>query len=100
MALKIRLRQQGRTNARTYRVVLIDGRAQRDGAYLETLGHYNPTDRKNAQVNAERVSHWLALGAELSEGAAQIVAIAAPQVVAAQKAKVAAKKAAKRAKAA
>ncbi|MDN3507723.1 MAG: 30S ribosomal protein S16, partial [Simkaniaceae bacterium] len=35
MALRIRLRQQGRTNNLTYRLVVTDGRNPRDGKYVE-----------------------------------------------------------------
>ncbi|MGE5196713.1 MAG: 30S ribosomal protein S16, partial [Anaerolineae bacterium] len=34
MALKIRLRQQGRNNRQTYRVVVADIRSPRDGKYI------------------------------------------------------------------
>ena len=42
MALKIRLRAQGRNNRETYRLVVADGRSPRDGKYMEMLGWYNP----------------------------------------------------------
>ena len=42
MALKIRLRQQGRKNRPFYRMVVTDVRAPRDGKYCEALGWYNP----------------------------------------------------------
>ena len=42
MALKIRLRQQGKTNHLMYRLVVVDSRAPRDGKYLEMVGKYNP----------------------------------------------------------
>ena len=37
MALKIRLRQQGRTNRAFYRLVVTDSRSPRDGKYVEAL---------------------------------------------------------------
>ena len=45
MALVIRLRQQGRNNRQTYRVVVVDSRYPRDGKYLEMLGWYNPCEK-------------------------------------------------------
>ncbi len=42
MALKIRLRQQGRNNRPFYRLVVTDVRSPRDGKYVEMLGWYNP----------------------------------------------------------
>jgi small subunit ribosomal protein S16 len=37
MALKIRLRQQGCSNRQTFRVVVSDVRAKRDGKYVEKV---------------------------------------------------------------
>ncbi len=96
MALKIRLRQQGRTNRATYRLVVTDSRNPRDGRYLETLGWYNPVEveaDKNMNLKSERVQHWLDLGATLSERAQILVSKAAPHVIKALKDKVIAKKA-------
>lgn len=96
MALKIRLRQQGRNNRPFYRLVLTDARERRDGKYLEALGWYNPFESeldKSLSLNAERIQHWLNLGAELSECAQSLVAKQAPGVIRAQTAKVQAQKA-------
>ena len=90
MALKIRLRQQGRNNRPFYRFVLTDVRAPRDGKYLEALGWYNPFEAeldKSISLDAERVKYWLGLGAQLSESAQSLVAKIAPTVVSSCKAK-------------
>ena len=84
MALKIRLRQQGRKNQQTYRLVLCDSRAPRDGKYIETLGWYNPREsepEKNLNIQSERVEHWLSQGAILSERAESLLKRGAPQVI-------------------
>lgn len=82
MAVKIRLRQQGKKNRQTYRLVLIDGRSKRDGKYLENLGWYNPFEvQNNLSINAERVAYWLDKGAEISEQAKSLVAKSAPAVM-------------------
>jgi len=84
MALKIRLRQQGRNNRPFYRLVLTDVRAPRDGKYLEALGWYNPFESeqdKSLSLKAERIKHWLNLGAEISECAQSLVAKVAPSVI-------------------
>jgi len=84
MALKIRLRQQGRKNRPFYRVVVADVRSPRDGKYIEELGWYNPFEseqEKMVKVDAERITHWLDLGAEWSEVVEALVAKAAPAVV-------------------
>ena len=70
MALKIRLRRQGRKNHPFYRLVLIDARNPRDGKYKENLGWYDPfeaEEEKNLLVQADRVAHWLSQGAMLYE---------------------------------
>jgi small subunit ribosomal protein S16 len=83
MALKIRLRQQGRTNHTTYRLVVTDTRHPRDGKYIEMLGWSRPFDTKGqeSEVNGERIQYWLSQGAELSDNAQHFVARTAPAVM-------------------
>jgi small subunit ribosomal protein S16 len=82
MALKIRLRQQGRTNRQTYRVVVADSRNPRDGKYIEMLGWYNPFQAENnVQIDADRLNFWIKQGAEVSEKVEQLATRAAPLVV-------------------
>lgn len=84
MALKIRLRQQGRTNHHVFRLVVIDSRQARDGRYVEALGWYNPRAMQQEQtmaVKPDRVQHWIACGAELSEKAEALLLQAAPEVL-------------------
>lgn len=101
MALKIRLRQQGRNNRQSYRLVLTDVRAPRDGKYIENLGWFNPLEKEQDKamlINTERVQHWLNLGAEISHSAESLVAKAAPSVIRAQTEKAVAHKAKQTAK--
>lgn len=96
MALKIRLRQQGRNNRPFYRLVLADVRSPRDGKYQEALGWYNPFEseiEKGLSVDAERVQHWLDQGAEISERAQALIAKVAPAILRAQTERVLAHKA-------
>lgn len=84
MALKIRLRQQGRTNRTVYRLVLTDARSPRDGKYLEALGWYNPLESeldKMLSFKEDRIQHWLNQGAQLTETAAALVAKTAPNII-------------------
>ena len=86
MAVKIRLRQQGRKNRQTFRLVVTDIRNPRDGKYLETLGSYDPHSAKlNLQLNTERLNYWLSKGAELSPSAEKLVKGVAPEVIKALK---------------
>lgn len=87
MALKIRLRQQGRKNSPFYRLVVADGKSPRDGKYLEAVGWYNPFEEdfdKGFFVKPDRVQHWLDLGAQFTESAQTLVKRAAPSITTAQ----------------
>jgi small subunit ribosomal protein S16 len=83
MALKIRLRQQGRTNHTTYRLVVTDIRYPRDGKYIEMLGWSRPFDQagQKSSVNGERIEYWLNQGAEISDNAKILVSKLAPSVI-------------------
>lgn len=84
MSLKIRLRQQGKKNQIVYRLVLSESRSPRDGKYIEALGWYNPLatePSKAINVQADRVLHWLNLGAILTEKAQMLVKRGAPSVM-------------------
>ncbi|HYK98925.1 MAG TPA: 30S ribosomal protein S16 [Candidatus Acidoferrales bacterium] len=64
MAVHIRLRRVGKTKAPTYRVVIADSRAPRNGRFIESIGHYNPrTEPVDLVVNADRARHWIQNGA-------------------------------------
>ena len=66
--LRIRLRRTGKIHQPSYRVVVADQRAKRDGDFVEVLGHYNPRSHpKVFEVNQERVAHWLSVGAQPSD---------------------------------
>lgn len=65
MATTIRLTRMGRKQAPFYRLVVCDSRTRRDGAYIESLGHYNPMpDAFELSVDHERAVVWLAKGAQ------------------------------------
>ena len=84
MALKIRLRQQGRTNRSFYRLVVTDSRSPRDGKYVEALGWYNPiedADDKKLSIKTDRIQHWLSVGAQLSENAEHLIRKSAPEII-------------------
>jgi small subunit ribosomal protein S16 len=66
--LRIRLRRTGKTKQPTYRVVIADSRAKRDGDFVEIVGHYNPrTTPSTIELKEDRVRHWLDQGALPSE---------------------------------
>ncbi|HEX8904126.1 MAG TPA: 30S ribosomal protein S16 [Longimicrobiaceae bacterium] len=64
MALKIRLRRMGRKKAPHYRIVIAESTMPRDGRFVATIGHYNPTTRpETLKVDTDKASAWLAKGA-------------------------------------
>lgn len=63
--VKIRLRRTGAKKQPSYRVVIADARAPRDGRFIEIVGHYNPrTDPVTINIEEDRVLYWLGVGAQ------------------------------------
>lgn len=74
MAVKMRLKRMGQKKAPFYRVVVADGRAPRDGKFIEEVGYYDPT--KNPSVikfDEEAAKKWLANGAQPTETVARLL---------------------------
>jgi small subunit ribosomal protein S16 len=73
MSVVIRLMRAGAKKRPFYRVVAADSRRQRDGRFLEILGHYNPlTQPYELRVHKDKVEKWLNRGAQPSEQAASL----------------------------
>ncbi len=63
--LKIRLRRTGAKKQPSYRLVVAEATAPRDGTFIENLGHYNPlTTPTTFVINEDRVREWLQRGAQ------------------------------------
>ncbi len=74
MAVRIRLQRHGRKKRPFYRLVAADARAQRDGVFLERLGHYNPmTDPADVFIDEEKALKWLRRGAQPSDTAKRLL---------------------------
>ena len=72
--VRIRLQRVGAKNQPSYRVVVIDSRSPRDGAYLERIGHYNPlTDPETVVIDQAEALKWLQRGAQPSEAVARLL---------------------------
>jgi small subunit ribosomal protein S16 len=66
--LKIRLRRVGKKGQPSYRIVVADSRAQRDGAFVDLVGFYNPlVDPPEVRLDKSKISRWLANGAQPSD---------------------------------
>jgi small subunit ribosomal protein S16 len=65
MAVKIRLQRHGKKDAAFFHVVVADGRAPRDGKFIEKLGVYNPnTNPATIDINFDKTLTWLTNGAQ------------------------------------
>lgn len=72
--LKIRLRRTGARNQPSYRVVVADSRAARDGAFVDHLGHYNPrTEPPTLSIDQEKAQKWIRQGAQPTESVKQLL---------------------------
>jgi small subunit ribosomal protein S16 len=63
MAVRIRLSRIGKKHAPFYRVVAVDGRKKRDGAFLEDLGTYDGLKSVLVRFETDRIAHWISQGA-------------------------------------
>ena len=76
MAVRIRMKQMGRTHRHFYRIVAIDARQPRDGKVIEELGSYDPhvaDDDKKVTLVPSRIKYWQSVGAKPSEHVAAIL---------------------------
>ncbi len=72
--LRIRLRRTGKKKQPSYRVVVADARAPRDGRFVEIIGFYNPrTDPPTFRIDEERALYWLSQGAKPTEPVARLL---------------------------
>src|SRR5258708_23629228 len=74
MAVVLRLMRAGAKKRPFYRMVAADSRRQRDGRFLEILGHYNPVSQPfELVVHKDKVAAWIAKGAQPSEQVASLL---------------------------
>lgn len=74
MPVKIRLQRRGRTKRPFYHIVVADGRAPRDGRFIEKIGTYNPmTKPATIDLDRDRAFDWLMKGAQPSDTARAIL---------------------------
>ena len=76
MALKIRLTRVGATHKPYYRVVIAEARSRRDGAAVEQIGQYQPTNKgesKQFNVDLARVDYWISKGAKATDTVAALI---------------------------
>ena len=72
--VKIRLRRVGAKHRPSYRLVVADSRAPRDGAFINIIGHYDPlTDPETVVIDEEKALYWLGQGAQTTNTAARLL---------------------------
>ncbi len=65
MPVKMRLARHGRKRYAYYHIVVADGRAPRDGRYIERIGTYNPNSNPaTIDLDFDKAYEWLTKGAQ------------------------------------
>lgn len=74
MATRIRLQRHGKKGKPFYSIVVADGRAPRNGRFIEKLGTYNPmSDPALVSLDIDRAAYWVGVGAQPSDTARSIL---------------------------
>ena len=74
MPTKIRLQRKGKKGQPFYHLVVADGRAPRDGRFIEKLGTYNPmTHPATIEINFDRSLYWVQVGAQPTDTARSLL---------------------------
>lgn len=64
MSVRIRLMRLGRKKNPQYRIIAVDSRRRRDGAYLELIGRYQPRHHPaKIEIDEEKALRWMQVGA-------------------------------------
>ena len=61
--LKLRLKRIGRKRSPSYRLVIIENSARRDGRPIEEVGYYNPISKKY-NFDTNKIKKWLGYGVQ------------------------------------
>jgi len=65
MPTKIRLQRHGKKGKPYFHIVVADGRAPRDGRFIERIGSYNPiTNPATIEIDNDRATDWMMKGAQ------------------------------------
>lgn len=72
--VRIRLSRTGSKKQPSYRVVVADRDAKRDGRIVERIGHYNPRrEPEEYDINEDRALYWLSVGAQPSDAVRRLL---------------------------
>ena len=76
MAVKMRLRREGKRTQPFYRVVVADARSPRDGRFIEDIGYYHPLrEPSEIEIKRERALYWLGEGVQPSDAVRQLLRV-------------------------
>lgn len=65
MSVKMRLTRLGDKKSPFYRVVVVDSRVARDGAFVEQIGTYDPLKNPaEVKIDKEKAAKWIATGVQ------------------------------------
>ncbi len=73
--VKIRLTRFGKKKTPFYRIVAIDSREKRDGAYLANFGTYDSLKSTFVSYDLPAVEEWITKGAQMSDSVKKLHAI-------------------------
>ena len=74
MATRMRLQRYGKKGQPFYHIVITDGRAPRDGRFIEKIGTYNPLSvPATIDLDMEKALSWMQKGASPSDTAKAIL---------------------------
>ena len=74
MAVKMRLQRHGSKKRPFYFIVIADGRAPRDGKFIQKIGTYNPlTVPATIQLDRQKALEWLHKGAQPTDTVRRIM---------------------------
>ena len=76
----IRLSRGGSKGRPFFNIVVADKRVRRDGRFIERIGFYNPgavEGEEGLRVAADRLNHWIGVGAQASPTVQRLVRQAA-----------------------
>lgn len=72
--VRIRLRRVGLKKQPSYRIVVANQRASRNGGFIENIGFHNPRTQPSTDlVDEGRALYWLSVGAQPSEAVVSIL---------------------------
>jgi small subunit ribosomal protein S16 len=87
--LSIRLMRMGAKKKPAYRIVVKEKLSKRDGAYIESIGTYNPmTKEAEIRIDVDRANYWMSCGAQPTDTVDRLIKANARKLAAAEPASV------------